>query len=247
MLERESDALPGIAEQVARELTRVEHGTGRSLIKTALLYPSGTTIVLSVAPGFNGYVISDMGMGYAEAEQIASGPTFVRQATAAAEEAGIAFENHAFIVRDINRDQLVGAAMTVANTSMAASVLTAQRAGERQSAESEQRLIIRLVRIFGPVDVKVEVPGSSQTRWRFDAMVRRSGVISLFDSVSSHHVSISSAVTKFLDISRLEDAPRRFAVTHSKKQLGTALGVLSQVSNVIEDRTPDEVIARWAA
>lgn len=52
---------------------------------------------------------------------------------------------------------------------------------------------------------------------------------------------------KFRDIALLETAPKRISVVHSKADLGTYLGVLSQTSAVIEDGASNATLLKVAA
>jgi hypothetical protein len=106
-----------------------------------------------------------------------------------------------------------------------------------------------LVKVFTPLNVNrdVQITGASNTSWHVANVVRLERKITVFEPVSNHPNSITTATAKFHDIARLEDAPNRVAVVHDKKAFGTYLGVLSQAASVVTQDIPDTTLRRLAA
>lgn len=174
--------------------------------------------------------------------------TYRNHAPAIASNAGIQFDQNAFFVVRVTRDQLIGAVATVANCSMEASVVTAYKVAEEKSDNTIELFQDRLIELFSKqyVSKDVEIMGASATPWHVAASVRVHDRVSLFDVVSAHPNSIAAAVTKFVDIAELIDPPKRVAVVRDRTKLGTRLTVLQRTADVIEVASPDTIIRRIA-
>jgi hypothetical protein len=61
-------AFRDMIESVARALVSTDHRVGGSYIRTPLMYPSGSTVVIRVEEGDQRFFISDVGLGHQEAE-----------------------------------------------------------------------------------------------------------------------------------------------------------------------------------
>ena len=78
----------------AKSLRRARDLNG-SFIRTPLLYPSGSTVVVQVAQGEGRFFVSDFGLGYQESDLYGAGAFYVRHARPIAENAGVGFDNQA--------------------------------------------------------------------------------------------------------------------------------------------------------
>jgi hypothetical protein len=239
-----------LLESVANQLVTIEHRSDGALFTTPLMYPSGSMAVVRVdVSGRDRHFVTDMGMGYLEAEMMGTSLVYARNAKPIAEHAGVHFDHHAFSLVDLSRAQLPGGIVTIANASQQAVALAAYKQAERKIAEDEERLYERLVKIFTPPHVTRDVAmvGASNTSWRVANIVRLGRKITVFEPVSRHPNSITTATTKFHDLARLDDPPNRVAVVENKERLGTYLGVLSQAADVITRDVPDRTLQRLAA
>jgi hypothetical protein len=239
-----------IIEAVAREIVATDHRTSGSFIRTPLMYPGGTTVVVRIEEGDNRFFVSDIGLGHQEAELMGAGSMYARPARVIAEEAGVRFDNQAFFVLEASRDQLPGAVVTIANCSQQAVMRAADALAEKTFEDRKTRLYEKLVSVFDAKTVKknAEVVGASTQHWPVAALVTLPGVRpTIFEPVTKHPNSIAHASMKFGDIALLKnDAPQRVAVVHNKKELGTLLTVLSRSANVIDDDETKERIVRLA-
>jgi hypothetical protein len=52
-----------LVDEVAKEIIATEHRTGGSFIRTPLMYPSGTSVVVRIEEGENRFFVSDFGLG----------------------------------------------------------------------------------------------------------------------------------------------------------------------------------------
>jgi hypothetical protein len=246
-----------LVDSVARQLVATEHDHNGSFIRTPLLYPSGSTVVVRVAQGQGRYFVSDWGLGYQESDMQGAALFYVRHARPIAEAAGVGFDNQAFFIMEATREQLAGAVITIANCSQEATIQAAYALAEKTFEDSKERLYERLVKVFakraGPstkvVTKNARVIGHSATEWPIATIVRLPGsrLQTIFEPVTKHHNSVAHASMKFHDIALLgKEAPARVAVVHNKKEFGTYLQVLSQSANVIDDDVADSTIIRLA-
>jgi hypothetical protein len=214
------------------------------------MYPSGSMAVVRVdVQGPDRHFVTDMGSGYLEAEMMGTSLIYARNAAPIAEHAGIRFDHHSFSIVGVSRDQLAGAIIVVANASHQAVALTAYKQSERKIAEDEERLYERLVKVFTQPRVSrhAAMVGASNTSWRVSNVVQLGNKTTVFEPVSRHPNSITTATAKFHDFARLDHPPNRVAVVESKEALGTYLGVLAQAANVITRDVPDKTLERLAA
>ncbi len=235
---RETLAFRAVVDDVARQLVETIHRTGASFIRTPILYPSGATVVVRIQERSGQYIVSDMALGYEEAEQMGIALLYSRSAIDAAERSGIRYEEHAFSVINVSRDQLPSAVATVANCSQEGVAHAFQKRSERKEADDAERIYVRLVDLFSPESVirDTEVLGASHTPWNFAAAVQASGSrkLTVFEPVNLHHSSIAHAAMKFHDVARLARPPKRVAVVRNKAGFGTWLGILSQAADVVD-------------
>ncbi len=231
-----------LAEQVARGLSKASVLGGRAFIRTAVLFPSGSTVVVGIeAEGGERYRLSDFGQGEDEAELLDIVNIYRHQAKEIADLSGLIFDSGAFLLIQASAGQLVGATMAIANAASRALERAMQRAEQRQRSAAANLLVERLRTIFPPPAVTrdAEIRGASTHPWHVDAMVDLGGGRAVFDFVTPHQTSIAFATTKFHDLARLEQAPVRIAAVHRKASLGAFLAVVSQAAKVIEDDAPD--------
>lgn len=238
---------------VAAELVEVLHRSQVSYIRTPLLYPSGTIVVVRIDPGISDFIVSDRGMGFDEADMMGGSHMYDRQARPIAEEAGVGFDHRSFFALQVSRAQLAGAVITIANCSQQAVVAVANRLSERDRVNATDVLYDRLTRIFEERHLarNAELRGASNTAWSIPILITSTGRKAAFEAVSPHHNSVVSAAAKFHDLSLLEKPPTRVSAIGRKADFKTWLGVLNQTSNVIETKASDttirDVVERKAA
>jgi hypothetical protein len=223
-------------DSIVQQLVTIDHRNGFSFVKTPLLYPGGSTVVVRVGQEGGDYFVTDYGTGYDEAEVMGGASIYSRYAKEIAANAGIGFDSHAFFVVKASRGQLAGAVMTVANCSLRAVSVTSIKLSERRFSDATELLYRRLVKVFPPKIVARDVPivGQSNTEWNVAAMVRGETNSTIFEPVSSHHTSVFAAVTKFHDIAGADNAPARVAVVRNKAEFKTYLALISESARVIE-------------
>lgn len=204
--------------------------------------------MVRVEPINGEFFVSDLGMGYQEADMMGASLSFSRQARVIAEEAGVGFDNRAFFIIKASQDQLAGAIIAIGNCSLEAVTIAAMKMSERKVADEADILYERLLRIFTPprVDRNVDMRGASNTKWSVATIVRVDKKQTVFEPVINHRNSVASVATKFHDLSLLADPPERVAVVRKKEELGTLLGVLAQAGRVVNRDVSDSMIQKLA-
>lgn len=248
-LKLKSEVFRKLVDDVAQQIVATEHRTGGSFIRTPLLYPSGSNVVVRIEQGANRFFVSDFGLGFQEAELMGAGLMYARNANPIAEAAGVRFDNQAFFVLEASKEQLPGAAVTIANCSLEATMRAADALAEKTFEDSKARLYERLVKVFSPkvVTKNAEVVGASNQKWKMAAVVTLPESRSIvFEPVTKHPNSVASATMKFGDIALREGAPGRVAVIHKRAEFGPLLTVLSRSASIIEDDSPNERILQLA-
>lgn len=235
-------------DEVARNLARTRHEDEVSYIKTPVMYPGGSMVVVRVSPMRDKFGVSDLGAGHHEADLMGAEHAFGRIAARVAEKAGALMERTAFALHGVSRPQLAAAVATIAACSQEAVQILASRLSERRVVEASERLYTRLARVFSTdrVTRDTEVMGASNTTWSVGTLVRLDRGRAVFETVNEHPNSVATAVAKFVDLSHLPDAPARVAVVGDKKTFGTRLALVASAAQVIDERVPDQMLQRVA-
>lgn len=236
----------GIVKDAVNRLIKVDGLRGSVHVQTPLMYPSGSLVGVIVTMEPDGFSISDRGRAWEEAKNLKATRSFNSHATVIAKDAGVSFEGGAFGIRSVLPQHLSGAIATLANVAQGAAILAANRQAVVDANAAEERLIQRLSKLFGHIQVHQPIIGASGTEWDVDAIVKADDKVVLFESVLPRRQSIYAAVAKFHDIALAPEAPRRIAVVPNREDLGSMLGVLSQAASVVEDRTTDANLIRMA-
>jgi hypothetical protein len=218
-------------------------------VQMPLAYDSGAVVVLEVREAAKGYLISDAGGAFDEADNVGATQAFGRYAAIQADRDGVMFGSESFYLDDIPPEHLASAAITVAAASHAAANHVVQRHLEDAREDQAERLYARLARTFDKSRIAKKFPirGVSNHQWKVDVAVMQNKTPVLFEAVSgASKNSIYQAVAKFTDIMKLDDAPRRISSVHAKNELGDLQGVLAQSSNVIDDQTSESALKKIA-
>lgn len=242
--------LAAIAEQVARSLASSIAVQGAYFIRTPLLYPSGTSVVVRIDGSNNRFFVSDNGMGFEEVSMFSSAHGYAVVARALVQGTGVGFDSRSFFVAQAESDELVGVVGAVANCSQRAVIETVVKHEARRYDADRILLLNRLDAAFGRTHVErdIIIRGASLIDWEVPARIIKDNVVSLFDYARNHRNSVSSTVAKLGDIARLEYAPRRIVSVREYEVMGNFIGLLSQAARVIEiEKTSDETLRRLAA
>ena len=232
-----------LAAEVAAGLASAELWQGRAYIRTPVILPTGSSVVVVIEEAGSGsWHLSDLGQGLELAADLGIERGYRQQADAMAAKSGIAFKRDTFLVQNLRRDQLASGIAFLADA-VAKSLDRARiAAAERRTTADIDRLAIRLGRIFEPRNVRknAELQGASTHQWRLDALVTTDRGPAAFDLVTPNPNSVAATTTKFHDLARLDHPPARIAIVQSKKAMGDLLAVTAQAARVIEEGANDD-------
>ena len=238
-----------LAAEVAAGLASAEFWQGRAYIRTPVLLPTGSSVVVVIEEAGPGtWHLTDLGQGLELAADLGIERGYRQQAEAMAAKSGIAFKRDTFLIQNLRRDQLASGIAFLADT--VAKSLDRDRiaASDRGRATDVERLATRLGRIFEPRNVRknAEFQGASTHQWRLDALVTTDHGPAAFDLVTPHPNSVAATTTKFPDLARLDHPPARIAIVQSKRAMGDLLAVTAQAARVIEESANDDTWRRAA-
>ena len=99
--------LATLAAEVAAGLASAEFWQGRAYIRTPVLLPTGSSVVVVIEEAGPGtWHLSDLGQGLELAADLGIERGYRQQAEAMAAKSGIAFKRDTFLVQNLRRDQL---------------------------------------------------------------------------------------------------------------------------------------------
>lgn len=237
------------ADAVSRQLVQAFECGGECFIQTPLMYPGGSTVVVSISVSGDHLFLSDFGLGFQEAELIGANRHYTRIAPKVGERYGVHFDHHAFFVAEVSRSQAAGAVMALANASKETVDWAALRYAEKRERDQADALIDRLLRVFNQRHVHrdAEVRGASSHPWHPTALVERGERRIIFNQVRPAAPSVYATVSMFHDIARMSDPMPRVAVAPKKRDLGDYETLLAQAGAVTDLETNDDTFVRIAA
>jgi hypothetical protein len=227
-----------ISESVDSAIHRMvvsNHFRAGSIVSMPVTYPSGSTVVIEITVQQGKCFISDRGSGYQEAELLGSSRYYKREAKRIAESVGIRFDGRDMFVAEVERSNLHGAMIVVANSSAQAVNFAAMRQAERTDKDAAEDLYFRLSSIYGEKSVAkdAEVIGASNHKWRVSVLVNRSRQRAFFEPVTSNYISVVGTAAKFHDFVRVDNPPQRIAVIKSRDEIGDFYGVVAAASSQV--------------
>jgi hypothetical protein len=249
MIVGQHQSLESAINSAIEKLVRAEIGQFGAMVTLPVRYPSGASVVLQLSESGDRCLVTDYGMAYLEAEMIGTTRSFVAYAPKIAERTGIRYDGRSFFAVEVPKDRLAGAMTVVANCSHRAALYAASKASEEQDRGVKEQVYERLSTVFGRsnIDRDIQLHGSSSHAWPVSFSVSRGTGRAIVETVTAAPVSISSVVTKFHDIGRLEFPPPRLIVTRNKRSLGNYLGVLAPVSTaLLEIRAANDDYIRYS-
>lgn len=235
-------ALSRIAEDVARNMASALVDERGAYIRTPLLYPGGSCVVVAISGADDRFFVSDMGLGMSEAELVGAESQYARIGGEIARRSGVGFDHHSFFLATCRRDQLVEAVATVANCSKEAVGLATLRLAEKRHPVAETALYDRLDRLFGKtlVERDASISGANKKDWKVGALVHHNDNILTFDFVKPSPHSAYPIVAKFLDFAQLDHPPHPVAVVGDFKEMASYVGLISDAGGrVIEASASD--------
>lgn len=206
------------------------------LINLPLAYPSGSTVGVKVTPQKGGYLVSDFGLGWREAEGYEAQRSFGAHAGRIKKHVGVEYgDDHEFYFF-ANERQLAAAIRRVGYASHRAAIKAFNSIPEEAEQEIGAELFQRLRDTFGLENVSgdLRLAGASNITWPFAAQVLQGKRRVLFDVVSPKWASVVSTKSKFSDVRHLGAHTVPIAVVDSIDAMGKWLPLISQEAEVIE-------------
>lgn len=234
-------------ESAARDLLRVKHWADVSFVSLPLIGPDGSPITVRISRDMAGFRVDDAGRTFQAFDRLGLGRSFSGIAPHVVDDDSVAVSDHS-LVSFADEGSLEAAIMDVGLASWSIYNRHYEKADDIGEEALEERLRDRLAAIFGSgLDSKQTIDGSSTTHWTVSAVLHVDNRLAVFQAVSDGGNSLYRASAIFHDLASLAKPPSLVAVVRDKEELGSKLGLLSQVARVIESGQPDEVYKRAAA
>lgn len=234
-------------ENAARDLVRVKHWADVSFVTLPIVGPDGSPITVRVSRDMAGFRVDDAGQTFRAFDRLGYGRSFSGIAPHVVDGDSVAVSDHR-LVGFADEDSLEAAIMDVGLASWTIFTRHYEKADDIGEEALEERLRDRLAAIFGSgLDHKQTIDGSSTTHWTVSAVLHVENKLAVFQTVSDGGNSLYRASAIFHDLASLAKPPSLVAVVRDKEELGSKLGLLSQVARVIESGQSDDVYKRAAA
>lgn len=212
---------------------------------------TGSLVSITVYPDYEGsFIVSDDGLGFFEVTSNAhSTKIFDRTARAAAKRYGAAYEASGLFFLKVSADRLRGAMTAMAALVREVVDESIEKSIKEKVHREESEFFARVESVFprNAVHRDAEFFGSSNTKYRVDALVEGPRGLLLFEMVSKESQSIAAKFTMMSDIYRSESAPELFGVIESREGFGGKLVLINSVASVIEASATEDDIRLLAA
>ncbi len=248
-LVRVDEELRRAAEKALVELVRIEHEFDRSSITLPIWMSSGSAVIVSITRDRAGFMVSDAGETYIEAEDIGAQQSFSKQAKKFADELGIQYADKRLSLSGVSAENLAGAISCVAEAIKSAYDAASTRTTEARDKRMGEVFYEKLVRIFDPRHVvkDMAIRGASNHEWHFSNVVTLHDQRTIFEPVSGAPNSVFSVFSKFQDVKQLIKPPARVSVISDREEIGDYIALLAQASSVIEAEASDVTVRQLVA
>lgn len=239
---------PGVRKAV-EGLVRASAWGSSYLITVPLVYPSGTAVGVKVSAHQGGYIVTDFGLGWREAEGYEAHRSFGAHAGRIKDQVGVEYTGEHEFRMFANARQLATAIRRVAYASHRSAVKAFHSLPEACEQEIGAALFQRLRDTFGKDNVagELKLAGASNIEWPFAAQVLQGKRRVVFDVVSPQWTSVVAAKSKFSDVRHLGPNTVPVAVVDSIDAMGKWLPLISQEAEVIEDDVDADELRRVVA
>ncbi|UWR36174.1 hypothetical protein [Sulfitobacter sp. W074] len=237
-----------IANEALQGLTFTWADGERQLVSLPVQYPSGALTTMEISVGEREVVISDMGMGLWEAEQLCPDTGYRKIAEAEARRHGLKFDGHAVLALRLPIGSLAAGLIAVANAS-AKSAATAVLNDAVRRESKRQEIVYNRVRMAFPdsnVHREISIHGE-RADWDVHNVVDlRNNRKLIFEPVANHSGSVSAKFLMFSDLGRRSDVTLH-AVFADTKHLDPKAQMIREVAKVIGEEDDVEVYRLAAA
>lgn len=220
-----------------RGLVAVRHEPSGAFIDTAMMYPSGGSVVVWVRREEPHFLVSDFGFSFKECAIMgADRRQFLSRAETVADSAGVKLSKDGAFEVVVSEGQLKGAIKAIANCAQETALRFAHRIFQRRRADVGTIVQEKLTRLFGEKAIArdYDFEGASHSHWHIDVAVKRGDEVALFDTVTPWAQSVAFTLAKFGDIRLLESPPARVAVLAAPTGYGNWLTALAQNATILQ-------------
>lgn len=240
--------LHAVANDIAKSLVRIDLGERAAAISLPILFPGGNPVSVFIEPHDGAWLVHDNGHGALEAEMLGALPTYQRIARDIAHKSDLGFDQRMFFVARVSEEWLPNMVIAIGEAARTAAMRTAEKLAEGVTNTHRELMVERLTHRFGKarLSLNASIRGESSHEYEVDAIADLGRKRMAFELISPHQNSISSAFTKFSDISDLADAPDRVAVLTDPAKTGKGnIILLGKATTAIIGVNDDE--PRWRA
>lgn len=204
-------------------------------VNLPLLYPSGSTVVVSVELNRDRVWVSDIGYGLMEAEFHGAQENYARSAKQFAEAYGVNFDGNSVFALWVPIDRIESALVCVANASQQAANDAVRVANEARSQSRNDEIFDRVSRIFGANTVarSREISGR-HAAWQVHNVVQTDrDRLAVFEYMTDHPTSVSSKFLMFSDIRQANLGYSLNAVVKDLQRLDAKAQMVADVANLL--------------
>ena len=226
--------------------SRVEGGRAR--IAMPVLYPSGAGAAVEVTINGDSCFVSDIALGFTEAEMYGASGFYDSAAKKASERFGVGFDGFSVFAVRSSLDRIEGAIVAVANASVNATAGAIFRAVEEKEKKVNVELFERLTRVFGPKSItrQREIKGREVLWSAHNVVSVGAEKLAIFEYVNDNSISVSSRFIMFSDLARAGGIASLNSVVSDLGRIGPKARMLADVSNVMPFSATDAEYIAYA-
>jgi hypothetical protein len=240
-----------ILERVASATSRIAsvRAVGDQLhVNLPLMYPSGSTVVVSVETNREHVWVSDMGFGLMEAEFHGAQENYSKSAKFYADAYGVDFDGNSVFALWVPIARIESALLCVANASQQAANEAVRSASEARTHNRNDEIFDRVTRIFGAKCVarSREISGR-HAAWNVHNVVETApDKFAVFEYMTDHPTSVSSKFLMFSDIRQANLGYSLNAVVKDVQSLDVKAQMVGDVANLVAMNATDASFQRIA-
>lgn len=219
----------------------------KMLLDVPISYPSGSAVVVDVELNGDKIWVSDMGMGYTEAQMMGAHESYQHIARGKAAEFGVGYDGGAMFVLWVPVERIESAIVCVANASAQAAADAVRLASEVHHKRQEDAVFERVTHVFGRQSVarSHEVIGKRSAWEAHNVVILGNGRRAIFEPMSKHANSVSSKFLMFSDLRESSILISLNAVVESTQSLDAKAQMVGDIANIIELEATDETYRQY--
>ena len=220
----------------------------RARVAMPVLYPSGAGAAVEVTINGDSCLVSDIALGFTEAEMYGASDFYDSAAKKASKRFGVGFDGLSVFAVRSSLDRIEGAIVAVANASVNATAGAIFRAVEEKEKKVNLELFERLTRVFGHKSItrQREIKGREALWSAHNVVSVGDGKLAIFEYVNDNSTSVSSRFIMFSDLARAGEIASLNSVVSDIGSIGPKARMLADVSNVMPFTATDAEYIAYA-